>query len=66
MTQTQPVITAEKFQNAEQLWFWFLHSRAMRSNNFIRPRVTPTRRPCEILDLFLPQRYNLKKPMSIP
>ena len=51
MTQTQPVITAEKFQNAEQLWFWFLHSRAMRSNNFIRPRVTPTRRPCEILDV---------------
>ncbi|MFQ6702812.1 MAG: hypothetical protein ACLRFO_01235 [Alphaproteobacteria bacterium] len=51
MTQTLAIATAEKFHNAEQLWFWFLHSRCMRSNNLIRMNGTPTRRPCEILDV---------------
>ena len=51
MTQIASVISAEKFQNAEQLWFWFLYSRAMRNNAFVRPRANPTRRPCEVLDV---------------
>jgi hypothetical protein len=50
MTQTQSIIIAEKFQSAEQLWFWFLYSRAVR-NDFSRVRANPTRRPCEILDV---------------
>lgn len=50
MTQTQSIIIAEKFQSAEQLWFWFLYSRAVR-NDFSRVRTNPTRRPCEILDV---------------
>ncbi len=51
MTQTFVIATAEKFQNAEQLWFWFLHSRSMRNNNFMRTHGAITRRPCEILDV---------------
>lgn len=51
MTQTLAIATSEKFQNAEQLWFWFLYSRSMRNNNFMRMHGTPTRRPCEVLDV---------------
>lgn len=51
MTQTQVIVSAEKFQNAEQMWFWFLHSRGMRNNNFMHIHGSPTRRPCEILDV---------------
>ena len=51
MTQLQANIYAEKFQNAEQLWFWFLYSKQMRENNFRHMRATPTRRPCEVLDV---------------
>ena len=50
MTQTLSAPIFEKFQNAEQLWFQFLYSRGMRNNNFAR-RGTPTRRPCEVLDV---------------
>lgn len=45
------IVSAEKFQNAEQMWFWFLYSREMRNNNFMRVRGNPTRRPCEVLDV---------------
>ena len=51
MTQISVIAAAEKFQNAEQLWFWFLYSRSMRNNNFLRMHGSPTRRPCEILDV---------------
>ena len=51
MTQTLAISMAEKFQNAEQLWFWFLYSKQVRENNFGRMRGTPTRRPCEVLDV---------------
>jgi hypothetical protein len=50
MTQTMTGIVAEKFQSGEQLWFWFLYSKAVR-NGFSRIQYTPTRRPCEILDV---------------
>lgn len=50
MIQTLNIATAEKFQNAEQLWFWFLYSKSVR-NDFSRTRHTPTKRPCEILDV---------------
>ena len=39
----------ETFQNAEQLWFWFLRSKSIQ-NGFIRQH-TSIRRPCEILDV---------------
>ena len=51
MTQTLAIATAEKFQNAEQMWFWFLHSRSVRNSNFLRMHGTPTHRPCEVLDV---------------
>lgn len=50
MTQTQTVYSSEKFQSAEQLWFWFLYSKSIR-NNFQYRRAAQTRRPCEILDV---------------
>lgn len=51
MIQTMPNISAEKFHGAEQLWFWFLYSRAMHANNQIRTNRNATRRPCEMLDV---------------
>lgn len=50
MTQTQTIYSSEKFQSAEQLWFWFLYSKSIR-NNFQYRRAAQTRRPCEILDV---------------
>lgn len=41
--------TTEKFQNAEQLWFWFLYSKSLQ-NGFSR-NTSSLRRPCEILDV---------------
>lgn len=41
--------TAEKFQNAEQLWFWFLYSKSVR-RGFAR-NMSASRRVCELLDV---------------
>jgi hypothetical protein len=41
---------SEKFQNAEQLWFWFLYSKAIR-NGFRVGGTAPARRACELLDV---------------
>ena len=51
MTQAATIATYEKFQNAEQLWFWFLYSRSVRNNAFTHVRAAATQRPCEILDV---------------
>ena len=53
MTQTPKEITLnnpEKFQNAEQLWFWFLYSKSVQ-RGFTRNFGRATRRPCELLDV---------------
>ena len=50
MTATMTMVSVEKFQSAEQLWFWFLYSKSVR-NDISRTRHTPTKRPCEILDV---------------
>ena len=50
MTATMTMVSVEKFQSTEQLWFWFLYSKSVR-NDFSRTRHTPTKRPCEILDV---------------
>ena len=42
--------SAEKFQNAEQLWFWFLYSKSVQ-NGFARNRGISSRRACELLDV---------------
>lgn len=42
--------TTEKFQNAEQLWFWFLYSKSVQ-NGFTRNHCSSTRRVCELLDV---------------
>ena len=41
--------STEKFQNAEQLWFWFLYSKSIQ--NGFRYNKSSIRRPCEILDV---------------
>lgn len=48
-TQQQEFNAYEKFQNAEQLWFWFLYSKSVQ--NGFSYRTTSTRRPCELLDV---------------
>ena len=50
MTKTQIAYTPEKFQNAEQLWFWFLYSKSVQ-NDFTHRRGNATRRVCELLDV---------------
>lgn len=50
MTSVLPILSAEKFQSAEQMWFWFLYSKSFR-NEFARFRNNQTRRPCEVLDV---------------
>lgn len=41
--------TSEKFQNAEQLWFWFLYSKSVQ--NGFHYNTSSIKRPCEILDV---------------
>lgn len=40
---------SDKFQNAEQLWFWFLYSKSIQ-NGFNRNRSS-VHRPCELIDV---------------
>lgn len=40
----------EKFQNAEQLWFWFIYSKSIQ-NDFLNQKKYSTKRPCELLDV---------------
>lgn len=47
--QTSDILTPDKFQNAEQLWFWFLYSKSIQ-NGFCRNRSS-VHRPCELLDV---------------
>lgn len=41
--------STEKFQNAEQLWFWFLYSKSIQ--NGFHFHKSSVHRPCEILDV---------------
>lgn len=50
MTQTQTIYTTEKFQNSEQLWFWFLYSKSVR-NGFAYNGARNTKRVCELVDV---------------
>lgn len=50
MNSVMTMVSVEKFQSAEQMWFWFLYSKSVR-NNFSRMHSVQTRRPCEILDV---------------
>ncbi|MDE5615382.1 MAG: hypothetical protein K2I81_00930 [Alphaproteobacteria bacterium] len=45
-------INAEKFQNAEQLWFWFLYSKSVRAGYIhCRAYANQSRRICELIDV---------------
>lgn len=47
--KTDEIIETNKFQNAEQLWFWFLYSKSVQ--NGFHYHKSSIRRPCEILDV---------------
>ena len=47
--KNQNISSLEKFQNAEQLWFWFLYSKSIQ-NGFYRKSAS-IHRPCELLDV---------------
>lgn len=51
MTQTQTISMPNKFQNAEQMWFWFLCSKSLR-NNVGRPTNNYSdKKVCELVDV---------------
>ena len=45
----QNISVSEKFQNAEQLWFWFLYSKSIQSG--FNNNRSSVHRPCELLDV---------------
>ena len=51
MTERQAKYTSEKFQNAEQIWFWFLYSKSVRSDIGQNNGRASTRRICELVDV---------------
>ena len=51
MTEIQAKYTSEKFQNAEQIWFWFLYSKSVRSDIGQNNGRASTRRICELVDV---------------
>ncbi|MBP5485222.1 MAG: hypothetical protein J6Y07_00740 [Alphaproteobacteria bacterium] len=51
MNQSQINIIPEKFQNAEQLWFWFLYSKSVRNDIGQYRGGVATRRVCELVDV---------------
>ena len=51
MTETHAKYTPEKFQNAEQIWFWFLYSKSVRNDIGQNNGRASTRRVCELVDV---------------
>lgn len=50
LQNTQTISNVEKFQSAEQLWFWFLYSKSVQ-NDFIKKSLRSTKKVCELLDV---------------
>jgi len=51
MNQSQMTPNQEKFQSAEQLWFWFLYSKSVRNDIGQYRGNAATRRVCELVDV---------------
>lgn len=49
MLNIQELNQSDKFQNAEQLWFWFLYSKSIQ--NGFNHNHSSIKRPCELLDV---------------
>lgn len=48
----QSFINTDKFQNAEQLWFWFVYSKSVRAGYIhTHTNTHSSRRVCEVLDV---------------
>ena len=51
MSEGQIKYIPEKFQNAEQMWFWFLYSKSVRNDVGRQNGRNATRRVCELVDV---------------
>ncbi|MBO4480543.1 MAG: hypothetical protein J5742_02870 [Alphaproteobacteria bacterium] len=51
MKEIQPNYGPEKFQNAEQIWFWFLYSKSVRNDIGLHKPGGTTRKICELVDV---------------
>ena len=51
MTDIQTNYTPEKFQSAEQIWFWFLYSKSVRDEIGVHKNKNSSRRICELVDV---------------
>ncbi|MBO4683018.1 MAG: hypothetical protein J5611_00350 [Alphaproteobacteria bacterium] len=51
MNNTQSNFAPEKFQNAEQIWFWFIYSKSVHNDFARQNRYGSTRRICELVDV---------------
>ena len=51
MNQTNMNTVPEKFQSAEQIWFWFLYSKSVRNDIGQYRGHANTRRVCELVDV---------------
>lgn len=51
MTERETKYAPEKFQNAEQIWFWFLYSKSVRNDIGQNNGRASTRRVCELVDV---------------
>ena len=51
MTQIETNYSPDKFQNAEQMWFWFLYSKSVRNDIGRQNGRNATRRVCELVDV---------------
>ena len=51
MSEGQIKYIPEKFQNAEQMWFWFMYSRSVRGDMTRQNNRGNSRRICELVDV---------------
>ncbi len=51
MTQSQINSSQEKFQSAEQMWFWFLYSKSVRNDIGRYRGKTAPKHVCELVDV---------------
>lgn len=51
MNSVMTMVSVEKFQSAEQMWFWFLYSKSIRNNTAYHNNKSETKKICELVDV---------------
>ena len=51
MTQMQTILMPDKFQNAEQMWFWFLYSKSLQNTVTRAKNTSSNKKICELVDV---------------